>query len=177
MVTPRRRHTAGDARYSSPDRHSAYRYFDSPRSFSGFRAVAHSANAPQSHHCRSVPYPFRLSDDLRCSARGERCILGAGCRADYCTFGRDLASRSLRADGETLLFRRATICLGRSSNRYCRGYIVDCCVRPMRLAHKHLTNGPTSKCVQRVCHDPLSWLISFSLGLRKRSSSFIRDRR
>ncbi len=31
------------------------------------------------------------------------------------------------------------------------------------LEIKTVTNGPTSKCVQRVCHDTLPRLISFSL--------------
>src|SRR5437879_4709944 len=90
----------------------------------------------QSHSSGDAPDPFRLSHDVRCSARGERCILGAGCRADHHALGCDLAGRSLRADGDALLFRRATLCLGRSSDCYCRRYIVGCCVRPMSLAHQ-----------------------------------------
>jgi hypothetical protein len=31
------------------------------------------------------------------------------------------------------------------------------------LEIKTVTNGPTSKSRQRVCHDTLPWLISFSL--------------
>ncbi len=115
---------------------SAYRYFGSTLGFSGFCAVAHPANAPQSHSSGGAPDSFRLSHDVRCSARGERCILGAGCRADHRALGCDLAGRSLRADGDALLFRRATLYLGRSSDCYCRRYTVGCCVRPMSLAHQ-----------------------------------------
>jgi hypothetical protein len=138
-ITSRRWHTAGDAWCCSSVSDTAHCYFGSTLSFSGFCAVAHPANAPQSHSGGGAPDSFRLSHDIRCSARGERCILGAGSRADHRALGCDLAGRSLRADGDALLFRRATLCLGRSSDCYCRRYIVGCCVRPMSPHTKHLT--------------------------------------
>src|SRR6266853_1923895 len=135
-IAPWRWHTAGDPRYCSSVSDAAHCYFGSRHSFSHFCALAHPANAPQSHSGGGAPDSFRLSHDIRCSARGERCILGAGCRADHRALGCDLAGRSLRADGDALLFRRATLCLGRSSDCYCRRYIVGCCVLRMSLAHQ-----------------------------------------
>ena len=37
--------------------------------------MAHPANAPQSHSSGGAPDSFRLPHDVRCSTRGERCIL------------------------------------------------------------------------------------------------------
>ncbi len=59
-------------------------------------------------------------------------VVGTNHRALDC----DLAGRSLRADGDALLFCRATLCPRRSSDRYCGHYIVGCCIRPMSLAHQ-----------------------------------------
>src|SRR5437868_2893114 len=120
------------------------------------------------HILVGVPDSSRLSHDVRCSVCRERCILGAGCRADHRALGCDLAGRSLRADGDALLFRRATLCLGRSSDCYCRRYIVGCCVRPMSLAHQ-----ASSKVMQRtashpaiyflgVCHPPYGCVTRFT---------------
>src|SRR5882724_7760372 len=167
-ITSRRWHTAGDARCCSSVSDTAHCYFGSTLSFSGFCAVAHPANAPQSHSGGGAPDSFRLSHDIRCFARGERCILGAGRRADHRAVGCDLAGRSLRADGDALLFRRATLCLGRSSDCYCRRYIVGCCVRPMSLAHQ-----ASSQAMQRtashpaiyflgVCHPPYGCVTRFT---------------
>jgi hypothetical protein len=41
------------------------------------------------------------------------------------------------------------------------------------LETKTVTNGPISKQVQRVCHDTLPWLISFSLGGRGNALFFV----
>src|SRR6266403_1447720 len=135
-IAPRRWHTAGDPRCCSSGSDAAHCYFGSRLSFSRFCALAHAANAPKSHSSGSAPDSSRLSHDVRCSVCRERCILGAGCRADHRALSCDLAGGSLRADRDALLFRRATLCLGRCSDCYCRCYIVGCCVRPMSLAHQ-----------------------------------------
>src|SRR5438552_15986641 len=92
-----------------------------------------------------IPLGYLTAHAAPHAVGGASC--GAGCRTDYCTPGRDLASRPIRADGETLLFRCATVCLGRSSDRCCRHYIVGCCVRPMSLTHEASDKslGPTPK--------------------------------
>src|SRR5437879_10101065 len=104
-IAPWRWHTAAGARYCSSVSDTAHRYFASTLSFSGFCAMAHPANAPQSHSSGGAPDSFRLPHDVRCSARGERCILGAVCSADHRALVWDLDSVSLSAAAIDVLSR------------------------------------------------------------------------